>query len=132
MPPRSLRNQIVYMLLFIFFLALSAHSKPARVVFTGIWDRSVPLLSEASHETQFSISILKPAELLKALEKTNEQPFQIIFLLNLESADALALKNSLLSHPAADRRVIPLDKRSAHGELDKAGLLTADTNIVKY
>lgn len=94
------------------------------------------MIRAAGAETGIETPILKAGDLLAPTGgATNPSaPADLILVLNLDSGDAAALKERLKeiqgSHPAC--KVLPLDKRAVHVELEKAGVLTQDPAIPGY
>jgi len=124
----------LWLALFVAAPVFGATPPPPAVAFVGVWDRALPMLAEAGQELGVRTVARKPAELVEELRANPASSYAVIFLLNLDSKDAVALKESFLASSAANpgRKLIPLDKRAVHAELDKAGLLTSDINIPKY
>ena len=103
--------------------------------FIGVWDRAMPMLADAAKEFGFSVSFKRPTEANadNSLDALKEKP-AVVFVLNLDAAEAMRLKDTLQKLAAANPRlkIIPLDTRGSHSELDKAGLLTKDPKIISY
>ena len=101
-----------------------------RIAFVGVWERAGPMISQAARELGVPAVIREPENLLT----NGAPPYEVVFLLNLDSASALALKERFLATASASpgRKIIALDKRPVHIEFQKAGLLTLDDNAPKY
>jgi len=80
------------------------------------------------------IRIFKAPEFIEDVRTNSSPACKVVLLLNIEPGDATALKNVLSSNQAVKGKVkiLALDKRSSHAELEKAGLLVPDANIPKY
>ncbi len=107
---------------------------PPEVAFLGIWDRAMPLVERASRETEIHVRILRSGELLDEAPTKAQGTFAVLYILNLDSTQVTPLvkKLRMLRQAAPKLKIIALDHRETHAELERAGLLDEDENISHY
>jgi len=121
------------LLLLVAALVLSA-AGPPRIVFLGVWDRSEPLIDRAARELQIPVAYYRPEQVLAPGSDAEKAILQceLVYVLNMESGEAAALTKLFLKHANPRRKIVPLDARGSHADLEKAGLLTRDDEVPRY
>ena len=104
-----------------------------RVAFIGVWDRSEPLIDQAARELGIGVAFYRAQDLTpdSTARKTLDR-CQVVYILNLESGEAMALSKWLAGRSNHNQKILPLDHRGSHVELEKAGLLTDDPEVPRY
>lgn len=93
----------------------------------------MPLLEDACAEAGITATFYRSAA-FAALDDTEAARFGLVLPLNVDAAASVALTAKLQAaarrNPA--QKVIPLDTRGSHADLEKAGLLVKDDEIIRY
>ncbi|HSJ03834.1 MAG TPA: cobaltochelatase subunit CobN, partial [Verrucomicrobium sp.] len=102
--------------------------------FVGVWDRSMALVDAACREQGLSAVFAKAGEFGKEAGTADSAAFPLVMVLNLDAAESPGLterlKNSREKNPR--QKVLALDVRGSHADLDKAGLLEQDATLMAY
>jgi len=123
----------MFFLNLLFLLLASTPASPPSVGFIGVWDRTQPILADAGRTQKMPVSFFRPAEILSDASRRKEaERCRLLFVLNLESGEAHELVGWARSMNGRGVRIIPLDSRGSHVELEKAGVLTNDPELTKY
>ncbi|HUY87865.1 MAG TPA: cobaltochelatase subunit CobN [Pirellulales bacterium] len=112
--------------------APAAEEPPAEIGFLGVWDRAMPLVENAARAAKVRVAFYKPDDLLAS--PAIAERLRLLFVLNLspESVGPLVKHLSAAKARNGELKIVPLDARSSHAELDQAGLLTRDDAVPKY
>ena len=126
-----IRRCALFFLLWI--LHWSAHAAEPRILFLDVWDRSMPMLEAACTDTGFTAAFHRSAEFV-GLNDAEAAGFSLVMPLNIDAASSLAVTAKLQAaarlNPA--QKVIPLDTRGSHADLEKAGMLVKDEDLIHY
>ncbi|MCC7153703.1 MAG: cobaltochelatase subunit CobN [Bryobacterales bacterium] len=112
----------------------SAAEPSSRMCFLGVWERAEPMLDSSSRELGLAASFIKPAEVSGGSRKAEAESCRILFVLNIEPAEAQRVAKWAAELQGAKRgpRIVALDKRSSHAELERLSVLETDPAIQKY
>lgn len=109
-------------------------ASPAKVAFVGIWDRSMSMVDAACRDNNLAAVFYSSAEFSHLNDDADVAQFPLVCVLNLDATESQAiterLKTARLKNP--QQRVLALDTRSSHADLDKAALLLQDEAVMSY
>lgn len=123
------------LLLVVLFSAHARAEQPQRWAFAGIWDRSMPQVDAACREAGVSAAFYKSGDRSPAWpDDAGLADFQLVFVLNIDAAEAPALTKQLMAAHKINpgQRVLALDTRGSQADLEKAELLTKDEAVMGY
>lgn len=112
--------------------SIPAAPPPTKIAFVGVWDRSMALVDTACRDQGLAAVFATAAEF--AREPADSAAFPLIMVLNLDAAESPRLTERLkISRDKNSRqKVLALDVRGSHADLDKAGLLDQDPKLMAY
>ena len=112
----------------------TAAQTPARLCFLGVWERAEPMLDSGSRELGMAASFIKPAQVSDGSRKAEAESCRILFVLNMDPGEAARMAKWASDLKAAGRgpRILALDKRGSHAELERLSLLETDPAVPKY
>ena len=120
----------------IIFLALQllAGAQSGKIAFLGSWDRAVPLIEKASRETKIEVKFFKREQFLSDANPALLNGVKILYILNISPEAAPKVRGTLEAAFKADPelKVIPLDHRGIHQEINKNGVLTKNSQVQTY
>lgn len=92
------------------------------------------LVDAACREQGLAAVFARAGEFGRSPEAANPEAFPLVMVLNLEAAESPGLTDRLKATREKNpkQRVLALDTRSSHVELDKAGLLEQDPKLMAY
>lgn len=106
---------------------------PQKVAFVGVWDRSMAIVDAACREHDLSAGFYTAGGFAS---RPAEESYPLVLVLNVDAAESLALTERLDESgtlpSGGQTRVLALDTRSSHADLDKAGLLERDPKVMSY
>ena len=114
--------------------SVSQAAAPTKLAFVGVWDRSMALVDAGCRETGQAAHFFTTGEFAKLQATPEISSFPLVLVLNLEATESPALTAKLRAAHEANpqQRVLALDTRSSHVDLDKAGLLIQDPDLMAY
>lgn len=124
---------LFFQALLLLGLSVLAHAEAAKVAFLDVWDRSMPTITDACREAGVGATFFKSADFVK-LDAKGASEFPLVLVLNLDATQSPALTARLKESHALNpgQRILPLDNRGSHVDLDKAGLLQHDEALMAY
>ena len=147
-PSRPIRHGMLAVLLLLVSSAALLHSLPAAaaaaetaspttVAFVGVWDRSMALVDAACREQGLAAVFAKAGDFGAGATTTGADDaaaIPLVFVLNLDAAESPALTERLRNFRSKNprQRVLALDTRGSHADLDKAGLLEQYPKLTAY
>ncbi len=126
------------LLLSVVFLALcyarSLAAELPKAAFVGIWDRSLPLVYTACREGGLSAEFFRSNEFAHPKPGEDASKYDVVFVLNLDAADAPSLTERLKEARSKNphQHLLALDTRGSQADLQKAGLLEPDETLISY
>ncbi|WP_081885709.1 cobaltochelatase subunit CobN [Haloferula sp. BvORR071] len=126
-------RRFLFAALWLCLLSMITRADPARVAFLDVWDRSMPQLHDACQDAGLNASFYRTPQFTK-LTEAEIGAFSVVLVLNIDDTESPKLTGLLKNAAAANPKqlVIPLDTRSSHVDLEKAGLLKKDDAVVSY
>lgn len=130
--PHSWSHHLLGWLLALLCLGHAA-AAPTRLAFVGVWDRSMALVDAGCRQNGLAAHFYTTADFAR-LQTAEAAAFPLVLVLNVEATESPALTATLRKAREASpqQRVLALDTRSSHVDLDKAGLLTQDADLMAY
>ncbi len=139
-PESRISSFIGFVVAVLAVAAASAFAEQAspRVAFLGIWDRSGPVLSQASAQEGLAVVTVRPEDLVA--DKTPEEAAKslggvaVLYVLNVNTDKGSSVQKGL-EQARKDNpklRVIALDNRDFHATMLAAGLMEKDPAVRAY
>lgn len=109
-------------------------SPPTKIAFVGVWDRSMALVDAACREQGLAAVFAKAGEFGIGPSGEAAAAMPLVMVLNLDAAESPGLTGRLkdLREKNPRQKVLALDTRGSHVDLDKAGLLLQDPGLMAY
>lgn len=136
--PFALRFPLALLILAVAAAPALAQQSSPRVAFLGVWDRSGPVLSQASAQEGFAVVTVRPEDL--ASDKTPEEAAKslggvaVLYVLNINTDKGASIQK-VIEQARKDNpklRVIALDNRDFHATMLAAGLMEKDPAVRAY
>lgn len=115
----------------LLLLVLLTGLRAADVAFVGIWDRSMPLIQQASAATGVMVDCLPSERFAKGDPPPDLAAYKVVLVLNIDPVAAQRILDQWKTS-ASKPRLVVLDARGSHAVLRQTGAIADDPAIPPY
>ena len=118
----------------VLMLQLAAGAQSTKIAFLGIWDRAVPLMERAARETGVEVTFFSKNSFTEESFSEKLKGIEVLYILNISPEHSAGVRKALEEAAEVNKKfkVIPLDRRTIHQEINRSGFFTEDPKVRTY